>query len=111
MKVVWITNKFDKPSCLGYRDLNMGVQLQLLSGRKHVVEVQFNLQEMAKYKQEVAHAWYEKVEREVLPRNYVAKQDFGKVQSKILRLLDFTAGERQQEEEKQKAVIRELEKK
>ena len=55
-----LRNKYSSPTPLGYRDVNVTLQVQLASGRPHVCELQVNLDDMLVAK-ELAHALYEKV--------------------------------------------------
>ena len=60
IKVLALRNKYASPTPLGYRDVNLTLQVQLASGRPHVCELQVNLDDMLVAK-ELAHALYEKV--------------------------------------------------
>jgi hypothetical protein len=107
MRVVWVTNKFECPSCLGYRDLNIGLQVQLKQ-RKHIVEVQFNLKQMADHKSK-AHDHY-KVIRKIVADNVKNERNTVKVQRKIIRLLDLTDEEQKREQDRQSHALCELDK-
>ena len=65
-QVVMLKNKFQNPTPLGYRDMNLRVSITLpKSGRKHLCEVQINHANVIEAKA-VAHEQYEGV-REMLP--------------------------------------------
>ena len=60
VKVLALKNKYSSPTPLGYRDVNLTLQVQLASGRPHVCELQVNLDDMLVAK-ELAHVLYEQV--------------------------------------------------
>ena len=61
----WIENKFQRPSALGYRDVNVGVGIHLASGRVHISEIQLNLHSILNAKDQ-GHSAYEAI-RSMLP--------------------------------------------
>jgi len=60
LEVLALTNKYSKPSALGYRDVNVTLRVELESGRSHVCELQVNLNDMLVAK-ELTHGHYEQV--------------------------------------------------
>lgn len=93
LDLVWLTNKYQSPSCLGYRDMNIGVRQRVPTQgqehRLHISEVQLLLKDMYDIKQGVGHEAYETI-RELLQKYGVKFKDLDKVQQLILRLLDYT---------------------
>jgi len=59
-KVTQLKNKFSNPTPVGYRDLNICVEVTLKDGRKHLCEVQLNHIKMIVAKEE-AHKSYEEI--------------------------------------------------
>ena len=63
VELAQVKNKFANPTPLGYRDMNTCVRVNLGaddSAKKHIAEVQLNLSEMLKAKED-AHVHYEKI--------------------------------------------------
>jgi hypothetical protein len=65
LTLFWIENKFQRPSALGYRDVNVGVGIHLANGRVHISEMQLNLQTILNAKDQ-GHSAYEAI-RSMLP--------------------------------------------
>ena len=65
-EIVELKNKYQNPTPLGYRDINIRLSVTLpKSGRKHICEIQINHAKMIEAKAK-AHVYYEEV-RELLP--------------------------------------------
>ena len=60
VSVLSMKNKYASPSALGYRDVNLSLEVRLADGRPHVCELQVNLEDMLVAK-EFAHSFYEEV--------------------------------------------------
>jgi hypothetical protein len=63
--VVTLKNKYANPTPMGYRDLNLCLEVPISNGNKHICEVQLNLTSMLRAKDQT-HEQYE-VARSVLP--------------------------------------------
>jgi hypothetical protein len=96
--VVWIDNKYQSPSCLGYRDLNVGVKQKLPNAphREHISEIQLLLRDMYNVKQNVGHKHYETI-RSMLASSGVTHKDLNVICQLILRELDITDGKAAQQ--------------
>lgn len=96
--VVWVDNKYQNPSCLGYRDLNVGVKQKLPNQphREHISEIQLLLRDMYVVKQNVGHKHYEAL-RSIFLACGVDKKDVNAVVNTILRELDCTDGKAAQQ--------------
>jgi hypothetical protein len=96
LDVVWLANKFSSPSCLGYRDVNMGVRQRVPTNgnnsRVHVTEVQLLLKDLYDIKMGEGHEAYETI-RSVLAQCGVKFKDIDKIQKHILRAMDYTDGD------------------
>lgn len=94
--VAWMDNKFRNPSCLGYRDVNIGIrQLVTPSGgpdkeRVHVTELQLLLKGLYDLKQSDGHKFYEVI-RSIFASCQVKYKDVDNIQRLIVRMLDCTA--------------------
>lgn len=89
-KALWVTNKFRQPDCLGYREVNLG--LQWCTPRVHVSEVQLTLSEIDEVKQGVGQHHLETI-RGVLADNSVTARDQEGVQRIVLKVMNATDGD------------------
>jgi len=86
--VLWVDNKFRNPSCVGYRDVNIGIQFQL-DGFIHVSELQLLLKDIYEVKQGPGHKYHESI-RSTLAKCGVSGRHNDGVVRLILRVLDLT---------------------
>lgn len=103
LDVIWVDNRFRNPSCLGYRDISIGVRQQVhMKGRgtncQHISEVQLVHRELFNVKKSCGHRHQETI-RSLLAKFGVPKKDVFGVHETIIRELDVTDGKVAQEEE------------
>jgi surface protein len=102
LQLAWVDNKFARPSAVGYRDLNLGVQ-QVVNSRVHVSELQLLVKPLYDVKQGRGHDFYEVIQSmfakclERMKADGIAtKVNEHEVQKLIVDILvhklDFTAG-------------------
>lgn len=90
--VLWVDNKFKRPSALGYSDVNVGVRTN-----GHISEVQLSVGAMFEVKMTVGHVHYETI-RSLLAQKGVSGRDMDAVQRLILKELDRTDGAQLEEQ-------------
>jgi hypothetical protein len=98
--VAWVDNKFRNPSCLGYRDVNIGIRSDANrwypdesdeNVRKHLTELQLLLRDIYEVKQGPGHKYYESI-RSTLAKCGVQGYHNDGIVRLILQILDSTDG-------------------
>eukprot|EP00746_Dinoflagellata_sp_MGD_P091305 gnl/MRDRNA2_/MRDRNA2_36192_c0_seq1.p1 gnl/MRDRNA2_/MRDRNA2_36192_c0~~gnl/MRDRNA2_/MRDRNA2_36192_c0_seq1.p1 ORF type:complete len:917 (+),score=216.59 gnl/MRDRNA2_/MRDRNA2_36192_c0_seq1:76-2751(+) len=91
--VVWVDNKFRNPSCVGYRDINLGIRHRVGEHQRvHLSEFQLLLRDFYVVKQGDGHKYYEKI-RTTLANCGVSNSHCNGILQLILRMLDCTNGQ------------------
>lgn len=83
---VWVRNRFRNPTCLGHREISIGVS-QYIRRRNHVSELRLQLRSIEAISRSTGNVGINSIQR-VLSRKGVARLDMERVLGIILRMFD-----------------------